>query len=126
MKSPFLSGSAGERPAPEPGPGTARPAGPGVPLSVWAGLPAPDCAPPGQSCGPFTTAVAARVIESFSRPGDLVVAVDGSPAAAEAAASARRVVLSLAPGGPARLLAAGGPGTGTAALAVAACPGPEP
>jgi hypothetical protein len=126
MTSPSISGSAGERPVPEPGPGTARPAGPGVPLSVWAGLPAPDCAPPGQSCGPVTTAVAARVTGSFSRPGDLVVAVDGSPAAAEAAACAGRLVLSLAPGGPARLLAAGGPGAGTAALVIVGCPGPEP
>jgi hypothetical protein len=126
MTHPSLSGSAGERPVPEPGPGTGRPAGPGVPLSVWAGLPAPDCALPGQSCGPVTIAVAARVTGSFSRPGDLVVAIDCSPAAAGAAAATGRVVLGLAPGGPARLLAAGDPGAGTAALVIAGCPGPEP
>ena len=127
MTQPSLSGSAGERPVPEPGPGTARPAGPGVPLSVWAGLPAPDCAPTGQPCGgPVTTAAAARVTGSFSRPGDLVVAIDCSPAAAGAAAATGRVVLGLAPGGPARLLAAGDPGAGTAALVIAGCPGPEP
>jgi hypothetical protein len=125
MTSPSLSGSAGERPVPVPGPGTARPSGPGVPLSVWAGLPAPDCAPPGQSCGPVTTAAAARVTGSFSRPGDLVVAIDCSPAAAGAASATGRVVLGLAPGGPARLLAAGDPGAGTAALVITGSPDPE-
>ena len=127
MTPPSLPGSAGERPVRAPGPRAGRPAGPGVPLSVWAGLPAPDCAPPGQPCGgPVTTAAAARVTESFSRPGDLVVAIDGSPAAASAAAAAGRVVLGLAPGGPARLLAAGDPGAGTAALVITGCPGPDP
>jgi len=118
---------------PAPGPATARLAGPGVPLSVWAGLPAPACAPPGQPCGgPVTVEAAARVTESFSRPGDLVIPIDGSPAATGAASAAGRVVLRLTEGGPARLLAPGDPAAGTAALAMAGrhgpgcCPGPEP
>ena len=116
------------RPGAAPGPGAAPPrAGPGVPLSVWPGLPAAGGAPPGLPCGgPVTTAAAARVIESFSRPGDLVVAVDGSPAAASAAAAAGRVVLGLAPGGPARLLAAGGPGCRDRRPGHHRLPGPEP
>ena len=98
-----------------------------MPLSVWAGLPAPACAPPGRPAAGRSPPQPPRGSSpSFSRPGDLVVAIDGSPAAAEAAAAAGRVVLGLAPGGPARLLAAGDPGAGTAALAITGCPGPEP
>src|SRR5438552_12708683 len=124
MTPPSYPGGAGERPA-VPGPGTARPAGPGVPLSVWAGLPAPACAPPGQPCGgPVTTEAATRVVESFSRPGDLVVPVDGSEAVTGAAAAAGRVVLRLAPGGHAHLLAPGDPDARTAALAITRSPGP--
>jgi hypothetical protein len=123
MTAPSSPGSAETRPVP----GAGRPAGPGVPLSVWAGLPAPACAPPGQPHGgPVTTAAAAQVTASFSRPGDLVVNVDGSPAVTEAASAAGRVVLGLAPGGAAQLLAPGDPGAGTAALVVAGCSGPEP
>src|SRR5947207_516409 len=50
MTPPSLPGSAGERPVRAPGPRAGRPAGPGVPLSVWPGLPAPARAPPGQPC----------------------------------------------------------------------------
>jgi hypothetical protein len=110
-----------------PGSAAPRPAGPGVPLSVWAGLPAPACAPPGQPHGGLVTAAAAaQVTASFSRPGDLVVNLDGTPAVTEAASAAGRVALGLAPGGPARLLAPGDPGAGTAALVITSCPGPEP
>jgi len=127
MTPPSLSGSAGERPVHAPGPRAGRPAGPGVPLSVWAGLPAPDCAPPGQPRGgPVTTAAAARITGSFSWPGDLIVNIDGSPAVTEAAAAAGRVVLGLTPGGAARLLVPGDPDAGTAALVITGCPGPEP
>ncbi len=77
----------GRRPCPDPAP---RPAGPGLPLSVWPGLPAP-CGLPGTAPrgGPVTTAAAARVIESFSRPGDLIAAPAGSPAAAAAGPAGR-------------------------------------
>ena len=54
--------------------------GPGVPLSIWAGLPAHDIRD-GQPCGgPVTAAAVRRVIEAFSVPGDLVAGVVGSPA----------------------------------------------
>jgi hypothetical protein len=134
MTPPSPPGSAAESPVPVPGPGAARPAGPGVPLSVWPGLPAPGCASSGQPCGgPVTAAAAARVIESFSRPGDLVIPIDGSPAVTGAAAAAGRAVLRLAPGiGPAQLLAPGDPDAGTADLVITGghgpgcCPGTEP
>jgi hypothetical protein len=124
-----------------------RPAGPGVPLSIWPGLPAPGSAPPGLPCGgPVTIPAAGQIITAFSRPGDLVTAVDGSPAVLEAAAAAGRPVLGLIPalggqalaglrarldpavrlrpGGPALLLTPGDPDAGQAALAVAGCHGP--
>jgi hypothetical protein len=119
----------------------AGPAGPGVPLSIWPGLPARDIRD-GELCGgPVTAAAARRVIDTFSVPGDLVAAGGGcSPAVAEAAAAAGRRVLVLVPdgrggyplpvpypvarlrpGGPALVLAPGNPVTGQAALAVAGC-----
>lgn len=132
---------AGSAPDATAAPGRAAgPAGPGVPLSIWPGLPEPGGTGDGAPCGgPVTTAAARRVIGTFSVPGDLVAAVGGcSPAVAEAAAAAGRRVLVLVPdgsggyplpvpypvarlrpGGPALVLAPGNPVTGQAALAVA-------
>jgi hypothetical protein len=141
------SSSTGGGPAPGPARDAARPSGPaglGVPLSVWPGLPAPGSAPDGLPCGgPVTAAAAGRVIELFSRPGDLVAADSGSPAVAGAAAAAGRAVLALVsdgrrvcplapsaalirlgPGGPLRAIAAGNPVTGQVTLAVAGRHGP--
>jgi len=108
--------------------------GPGVPLSIWPGLPAPDHAQDGLPCGGPVTAVAARqVIGAFSLPGDLVAAAGGSPAVIEAAAAAGRPVLALfpdpAPGRqrprvPAALPPPGDPAAGTAGLAIAGCHSP--
>src|SRR5690348_9063965 len=116
--------------------------GPGVPLSIWPGLPGPGGTRDGAPCGgPVTVAAARRVIGTFSVPGDLVAAAGGcSRAVAEAAAAAGRPVLGLVPdgrsgyplpvpypavrlrpGGPALVLASGNPVTGQAALAVAGC-----
>ena len=118
--------------------------GPGVPLSIWPGLPDPSGARDGLPCGgPVTVAAARRVIGTFSVPGDLVATAGCcSPAVAEAAAAAGRRVLALVPGGrggyplpvpypvvrlrpggPALVLAPGNPVTGQAALAVAGCCG---
>ena len=108
--------------------------GPGVPLSIWPGLPAPGDARDGLPCGgPVTVAAARRVIDAFSLPGDLVAAAGGSPAVIEAAAAAGRPVLALIPGPaparqrpgvPAALPPPGDPAAGTAGLAVAGCCGP--
>ena len=82
-------------PAAHPGPARHRArrpraggTGPGVPLSIWPGLPAPRSGPHGPCAGPVTAAAAAQVIGAFSRPGDLVAAPDGSAAVIEAAAAA--------------------------------------
>jgi hypothetical protein len=125
-----------------PAPGTTTAAGsratggtgPGVPLSIWPGLPEPDGARDGLPCGgPVTTAAARRVIDTFSLPGDLIAAPGGSPAVTEAAAAAGRRVLILAPGRDPgrpypRVLAAlpppRDPDAGTAGLAVAGYCGP--
>ena len=114
-------------------PSVGRPAGPGVPLSVWTGLPVPACPPPGQPCaGPVTTEAAAQVTGAFTRAGDLVASIGGSPAVTDAAAAAGRAVLGLAPGGLVQLLAPGDPRAGTAALVITGChepgccPGPAP
>ena len=129
---------AGSAPDAKAAPGRAAgPAGPGVPLSIWPGLPEPGGTGDG---GPVTVAAARRVIDTFSVPGDLVAAGGCSPAVAEAAAAAGRRVLVLVPdgsggypppvpypvarlrpGGPALVLAPGHPVTGQAALAVAGC-----
>src|SRR5207247_3918784 len=76
------------------------PAGPGVPVSIWPGLPAPAAGRSPATCpGPVTAAAAARAIAAFSRPGELVAAPDGSLAVIEAAAAAGRRVLGLIPTG---------------------------
>ena len=109
--------------------------GPGVPLSIWPGLPAHGGAGDGEPCGgPVTAAAARRVIDVFSLPGDLVAAAgSGSPAVTEAAAAAGRPALTLAsgpapgrqrPGVLAALPPPGDPSAGTAGLAVAGCCGP--
>jgi hypothetical protein len=146
MTQPFNPAGDGQPAVPAPGATAAGsraagPAGPGVPLSIWPGLPAHDIRD-GELCGgPVTAAAARRVIDTFSVPGDLVAAAGGcSPAVAEAAAAAGRPVLALVPdgcsgyplpvpypaarlrpGGPALVLAPGHPVTGQAALAVAGC-----
>ena len=147
MTQPFNPAGNGQPAGPAPdataAPGrSAGAAGPGVPLSIWPGLPGPGGTRDGAPCGgPVTTAAARRVIDTFSVPGDLVAAGGGcSPAVAEAAAAAGRHVLGLVPGGrsgyplpvpypvarlrpggPALVLAPGNPVTGQAALAVAGC-----
>lgn len=127
--------------------------GPGVPLSIWPDAPAPHTGHGHGPCsGPVTIWAAAQVVATFTRPGDLVAAPDGSPAVIQAAAAARRRVLGvisaiaggeagldevrsriapaarpfarLRPGGPDLLLAPGDPDAGQAALAIAGCHGP--
>ena len=105
MTQPFNSAGGGQPAGPAPdttaaGSRTAGGTGPGVPLSIWPGLPARE-APDGLPCGgPVTVAAARRVIDTFSVPGDLVAAVGGcSPAVTEAAAAAGRRVLGLVPDG---------------------------
>jgi len=147
MTQPFNPAGDGQPAGPAPD-ATASPrcavgrTGPGVPLSIWPGLPCPGGTRDGAPCGgPVTTAAARRVIDTFSVPGDLVAAAGGcSPAVAEAAAAAGRPVLALVPdgrsgyplpvpdpaarlrpGGPALVLAPGNPVTGQAALAIAGC-----
>jgi hypothetical protein len=140
MTQPFNS-TGDELPAgPAPGAAaagsrTAGGTGPGVPLSIWPGLPARE-APDGLPCGgPVTVASARRVIDTFSVPGDLIAAGGCSPAVTEAAAAAGRRVLVLVPGpapaprrrgDPAALPPPGDPAAGTAGLAVAGCRGQEP
>lgn len=89
---------------------------PGVPVTIWHGLPAPPAPTgPGPCPGPVTREAAATIIAEFSRPGDLVAVPDGSPAVIHAAGAAgRRDVLP----GP------GDPGGRAAALAITACHGP--
>jgi hypothetical protein len=137
MTQPFDNPGDGlpEGPAPgvtAAGRRTAGGTGPGVPLSIWPGLPDPG-ARDGEPCGgPVTTAAARRVIDAFSVPGDLIAG--GLPAVTQAAAAAGRRVLALdpgpapalrRPGAPAALPPPGDPAAGTAALAVAGC-GQEP
>ena len=142
MTQPFSTAGDGLPAGPAPGATVAgsRAAdgtGPGVPLSIWPGLPDPGGARDGLPCGgPVTVAAARRVIDTFSVPGDLVAAAGGcSPAVIEAAAAASRRVIALVPGpapalrrpgGPAALPPAGDPAAGTAGLAVAGCRGQEP
>ncbi len=141
MTQPFNPAGDGLPAGPAPGTTaagsrTAGGTGPGVPLSIWPGLPARE-APDGLPCGgPVTVAAARRVIDTFSVPGDLVAAAGGcSPAVTEAAAAAGRRVLGLVPGpapaprrrgDPAALPPPGDPAAGTAGLAVAGCRGQEP
>ena len=142
MTQPFSTAGDGLPAVPAPGTTAAgsRAAGgtgPGVPLSIWPGLPDPGGARDGLPCGgPVTVAAARRVIDTFSIPGDLVAAAGGcSPAVVEAAAAASRRVIALVPrpapalrrpGGPAALPPPGDPAAGTAGLAVASCRGQEP
>jgi len=135
MTQPFHPAGDGQLANPAPGTAAAGPAGPGVPLSIWPGLPAHDTRD-GQPCaGPVTVAAARRVIDAFSVPGDLVATAGGSPsvAAAAAAAAASRRVLALTagpalllqrPGVPAALPPPADPAAGTAALAIAGWRGP--
>ena len=139
MTQPFNSAGDGQPAGPAPdttaaGSRAAGGTGPGVPLSIWPGLPAPGGTRDGLPCGgPVTAAAARRVIDAFSVPGDLVAAAGGSPAVTEAAAAAGRRVLALTPGPaparqrpgvPAALPPPGDPAAGTAGLAVAGCCGP--
>src|SRR5579859_6546958 len=84
--------------------------GPGVPLSIWPGLPAHDVRD-GEPCGgPVTAEAARRVIDAFSVPGDLVAADRGClPTVTEAAAAAGRRVLALAAGPALARQRTGGP-----------------
>lgn len=126
------------------------PAGPGVPVTIWPGVPAPPAGRDPDRCpGPVTAASAAKAVEAFSRPGDLVTAPGGDLAVVEAAAAAGRRVLALIPGGqpalaglaarldpvsrklarlrpggPGLLLAPGDPDAGQAALAITGRHGP--
>src|SRR5690242_6231511 len=102
MTHPFSPAGDGE-PAGSAPDATAAPGraaggtGPGVPLSIWPGLPEPGGTRDG---GPVTVAAARRVIDTFSVPGDLVAGgCVCSPAVAEAAAAAGRRVLGLVPYG---------------------------
>jgi hypothetical protein len=121
-----------------------------VPVSVWTGLPAPPTCPGDGPCaGPVTLQTAAQITAAFTRPGDLILAPDGSAAVIQAAATAGRHVLGLVPdpvrdtrlpaglracldpaarplarlrpGGPAALLAPGDPAAGQAALVITGC-----
>ena len=146
MTPPFNPAGDGQPAGPAPhaaaAPGRAAGGtGPGVPLSIWPGLPGPGGTRDGAPCGgPVTTAAARRVIDTFSVPGDLIAAAGGcSLAVAEAAAAAGRPVLALVPDGHSRyplpvpypaarprpagpaLVPAGTPVTGQAALAIAGC-----
>jgi len=138
MTQPFTSAGDGLPAGPAPdttaaGSRAAGGTGPGVPLSIWPGLPAHGNRD-GEPCGgPVTPAAARRVIDAFSLPGDLVAAAGGLPAVTEAAAAAGRRVLALTPGPaparqrpgvPAALPPPGDPAAGTAGLAVAGWCGP--
>jgi hypothetical protein len=139
MTQPFNPAGDGQPAVPAPdataaGSRAAGGTGPGVPLSIWPGLPAHDIRD-GELCGgPVTAAAARRVIDAFSLPGDLVAAAGGClSAVTEAAAAAGRRVLALAvgpaparqrPGVPAALPPPGDPASGTAGLAVAGWRGP--
>jgi len=130
MTQPFSPAGDGQLAVPAPGTAAAgsRAAGPGVPLSIWPGLPAHDTRD-GQPCaGPVTVAAARRVIDTFSAPGDLVATAGSSQAVARAAAAAGRRVLALTagpaparqrPGVPAALPPSADPAAGTAGLAIA-------
>ena len=133
MTHSFNSAGDGQLADPAPATAAAGPAGPGVPLSIWPGLPAHDTRDSQRCGGPVTTAAARRVIDAFSLPGDLVATVGGSQAVAGAAAAAGRRVLVLTaspgparqrPGGPAALPPAADPAAGTAGLAIAGWRGP--
>ncbi len=90
----------------------------GLPLSIWPGVPGPQCPAPGPDHLPCPGAGAVPVIAAVSRPGDLVAVPAGCTALAAAAARTGRRVLDIAdpggqPGGASRA-------PGKAALAVTA------
>jgi hypothetical protein len=153
---PHAPNGSGSAISPPPGqPARPAPSGPGagVPVSVWTDLPAPPTCPGDGPCaGPVTLQTAAQITAAFTRPGDLVLAPDGSAAVIQAAATAGRRVLGLVPdpargtrllaglracldpvarplarlrpGGPATLLAPGNPDAGQAALVITGCHAP--
>lgn len=138
MTQPFNPAGDGQPAVPAPGATAsgsraAGGTGPGVPLSIWPGLPAHDTRD-GQSCGgPVTVEAARRVIDAFSLPGDLVAGIGGSHTVGEAAAGAGRRALTLIagpaparqrPGVPAALPPPGDPAAGTAGLAIVGWRGP--
>jgi hypothetical protein len=134
MTQPFNPSGDGQPAVPAPDATAAGGTGPGVPLSIWPGLPARDTRD-GEPCGgPVTAEAARRVIDAFSLPGDLVAADGGClPAVAEAAAIVGRRVLAVTAGPaparqqsgvPAALPPPGDPAAGTAGLAVAGWRGP--
>jgi hypothetical protein len=137
MTQPFHHTGDGQPAGPPPEITAAgrRAAGPGVPLSIWPGLPAPSPARDGRPCGePVTVATAGRVISAFSTPGDLIAAAGCTPAVRHAAAAAGRRVFALVPrpapaphhpGRPAAMPPPGDPAAGTAALAIASCCGQQ-
>jgi hypothetical protein len=91
--------SAGSAPPPSPeaGPWPALAGRTSLPLSIWPGVPGPQCPAPDPDLPPCPGAAAALVIAAFSRPGDLVaVPGPGCPALAAAAASTGRRVLDIA------------------------------
>jgi hypothetical protein len=151
--APNGSGSAISPPPGQPVRPAVSGAGAGVPVSVWTGLPAPPSCPSAGTCaGPVTLQAAAQITAAYTRPGDLVVAPDGSAAVIQAAATAGRHALGLVPnpvrdtrllaglracldpaarplarlrpGGPATLLAPGNPAAGQAALVITGCHNP--
>ncbi len=122
---PAGSGAAATRggatpPEPETCPSPVLAGRTGLPLSIWPGVPGPQCPAPGPDHLPCPGASAVPVIAAFSRPGDLVaVPGAGCPALAAAAARAGRRILDITdqggqPGGASC-------GAGQAALAVTAC-----
>ena len=107
-------------PQPEPCPWPALAGRTSLPLSIWPGVPGPQCPAPGPDHLPCPGASAVPVIAAFSRPGDLVVVPGlGCPVLAAAAARTGRRILDIAdPGGQ-----PGGASCppGQAALAVTVC-----
>ncbi len=118
MTHPHTSPGPAEQPASASrgtGPG---PAEPGVPVTVWPGLPAPPAGRDPEACpGPVTAASAARASTAFSRPGDLVAVSGGPPAVIQAVAASGRRAVGLHPGGEI-------PAAGQPALVIAGCHGP--
>ena len=95
---PGTAASTGSAAPPEPGacswPGTAGRTG--LPLSIWPGVPGPECPDRDPDRPPCPGAAALPVIGAFSRPGDLVaVPGTGCPALAAAAARAGRCLLGI-------------------------------
>ncbi len=104
--SPPIPGS----PAPEPGACAwhAMAGRTGLPLSIWPGVPAPGCAPPGRDwpqCPDCPGLPAWPVITAFSRPGDLVALTGpgaGCAILTVAAVSTGRRIVQVTAGPPAQ------------------------